>query len=72
MIKCSYILSVFYPTGTIPNWLEGYYLRVGPGKFELGDTTLNHFIDGYAMLSKFDIQDGKVSPKSWVFTIQYF
>ncbi len=31
------------------------------GKFDIGDITVNHFIDGYSMLSKFDIRNGDVS-----------
>jgi carotenoid cleavage dioxygenase-like enzyme len=48
-------------SGSIPNWINGSYVRVGPGKFDIGEITMNHFIDGYAMLSKFDIKDGKVT-----------
>ncbi|CAG7716986.1 unnamed protein product [Allacma fusca] len=47
--------------GQIPEWLNGTYLRVGPGKFDLGDITIKHYLDGYAMLSKFEIQDGIVN-----------
>ncbi|CAL4067889.1 unnamed protein product, partial [Meganyctiphanes norvegica] len=42
-------------------WLKGNFLRVGPGKFDLGDFTLNHYFDGLALLSNYTIKDGKVS-----------
>ncbi|CAG0881727.1 unnamed protein product [Darwinula stevensoni] len=46
---------------TIPNWLKGSFVRVGPGKYELhGSFCLNHWFDGYAVLYKFDIRDGRV------------
>lgn len=37
-----------------------FFYRVGPGKFDIGDTTMTNFIDGYAILTKFDIRDGLV------------
>jgi len=47
--------------GTIPQWLRGTFVRVGPGKFDLGeDFTMNHWFDGYAIIYKFDIDEGKV------------
>jgi hypothetical protein len=49
------------PTGRIPEWLQGTFLRLGPGKFDIGDFVMNHWFDGYAVLYKFDIQKGKVS-----------
>lgn len=42
--------------GGIPQWLTGTYLRTGPGLFDLGDNfTLNHWLDGYAVISKFHV-----------------
>ncbi|XP_071440235.1 beta,beta-carotene 15,15'-dioxygenase-like [Hetaerina americana] len=49
--------------GEIPIWLKGSFVRLGPGKFELGkanDFVMNHWFDGYAILYKFDIKNGKV------------
>eukprot|EP00795_Rhopilema_esculentum_P009143 gene9143-16806_t len=46
--------------GKIPNWVEGTLLRVGPGKFEWGDTKYNHWFDGDAILNRFAIKDGSV------------
>lgn len=51
----------FLVAGTVPNWISGTYIRVGPGKFDVGDTTMTNFIDGYAILTKFDIRNGLVS-----------
>ncbi|KDR21650.1 beta,beta-carotene 15,15'-dioxygenase-like [Zootermopsis nevadensis] len=48
-------------TGQIPEWLKGCFLRLGPGKFDIGDFVMNHWFDGYAVLYKFDIQKGKVT-----------
>ncbi|KAF2349598.1 Carotenoid oxygenase [Trinorchestia longiramus] len=41
--------------GKIPDWLKGSLIRVGPGKFEEGDFTFNHWQDGMAMIYKFVI-----------------
>jgi carotenoid cleavage dioxygenase-like enzyme len=41
--------------------LQGSFLRLGPGKFDIGDFVMNHWFDGYAVIYKFDINKGKVS-----------
>lgn len=46
--------------GEVPGWLKGDLLRVGPGKFEWGDTRYNHWFDGEAIINKFSIENGKV------------
>lgn len=38
--------------GAIPDWLRGTYCRNGPGLFEVGGRKLEHWFDGYAMLTK--------------------
>lgn len=45
--------------GAIPHWLNGVLMRNGPAKFEQGGHNLNHWFDGYAMLHKFVIMNGK-------------
>ncbi|KAM3868990.1 carotenoid-cleaving dioxygenase, mitochondrial [Diretmus argenteus] len=50
--------------GTIPSWINGNFLRNGPGKFEFGDTHFNHWFDGMSMLHQFNIQNGQVTYKS--------
>ncbi|MEQ2268699.1 hypothetical protein XENORESO_011508, partial [Xenotaenia resolanae] len=47
--------------GTIPSWINGNFLRNGPGKFEFGNTHYNHWFDGMAMLHQFKIQKGQVT-----------
>ncbi|KAM4545601.1 carotenoid-cleaving dioxygenase, mitochondrial-like [Odontesthes bonariensis] len=47
--------------GTIPSWINGNFLRNGPGKFEFGNTHYNHWFDGMAMLHQFKIQEGQVT-----------
>lgn len=35
-------------------------MRIGPGKFDFDkDFTVQHYLDGYALVSKFDIKNGK-------------
>lgn len=53
---------MFPSTGKIPSWLKGQFLRVGPAKFDFQDGySVNHFLDGYSMLSKFSIEGDKVA-----------
>lgn len=50
--------------GHIPEWLNGYLLRVGPGKFEFGKDSYNHWFDGMALLHQFRMERGTVTYKS--------
>jgi len=47
--------------GTVPEWLQGDYIRVGPGLWDLEEHTMYHFLDGYAIVAKFNFNDGKVT-----------
>jgi len=47
--------------GRLPEWLEGSLIRTGPAKWEVGERQMNHWFDGFAMLHRFSIADGKVS-----------
>jgi beta,beta-carotene 9',10'-dioxygenase len=47
--------------GELPGWLEGSLIRTGPAKWEVGERTMNHWFDGYAMLHRFSISGGLVS-----------
>ena len=44
--------------GTVPDWLSGSLVRNGPGAFDLGDATVDHWFDGLAMLHRFTFDDG--------------
>lgn len=46
--------------GDIPQWVNGILIRNGPAKFEQGNIRLVHWFDGYAMLHKFVLKQGKV------------
>lgn len=48
-------------SGRLPEWLTGSLLRTGPAKWEVGDRTMNHWFDGFAMLHRFGIAGGRVS-----------
>lgn len=53
--------------GTLPDWLNGNFYRIGPGKFDFeNDYSLIHWQDGYSLISKFGIdgRNGKVSFQS--------
>jgi carotenoid cleavage dioxygenase-like enzyme len=47
--------------GVFPQWLSGTLLRTGPAKYDIGQTTVNHWFDGLAMLHRFGIDQGRVS-----------
>ncbi|XP_033969267.1 beta-carotene oxygenase 2b [Trematomus bernacchii] len=50
--------------GEIPEWINGSFLRNGPGKFEIGNHKFNHWFDGMALLHQFKITNGSVTYKS--------
>jgi beta-carotene 15,15'-monooxygenase len=39
--------------GELPDWLSGALLRNGPGAFELGGSSVDHWFDGLAMVTRF-------------------
>uniref|UniRef100_A0A8C6TAB5 Retinoid isomerohydrolase RPE65 b n=1 Tax=Neogobius melanostomus TaxID=47308 RepID=A0A8C6TAB5_9GOBI len=47
--------------GTVPSWLGGSLLRMGPGLFEIGSEPFYHLFDGQAMIHKFDLKNGQVT-----------
>jgi beta,beta-carotene 9',10'-dioxygenase len=47
--------------GRLPDWLQGSLVRTGPAKWEVGDQTMRHWFDGFAMLHRFGISGGEVS-----------
>ncbi|XP_078023512.1 beta-carotene oxygenase 2b isoform X1 [Epinephelus lanceolatus] len=51
-------------TGNIPEWINGSFLRNGPGKFEIGNQKFNHWFDGMALLHQFKLSNGQVTYKS--------
>ncbi|KAG5270135.1 hypothetical protein AALO_G00189150 [Alosa alosa] len=51
-------------TGTLPDWLQGTLVRIGPGIFSVGETSYNHWFDGMALMHSFTIKDGGVSHRS--------
>ncbi|KAK7501896.1 hypothetical protein BaRGS_00006982, partial [Batillaria attramentaria] len=52
--------------GQVPEWLEGSLFRNGPGIFTVGETRLRHLFDGFAVLHRFDLHQGKVTYTSRV------
>ncbi|XP_014255156.1 beta,beta-carotene 9',10'-oxygenase-like [Cimex lectularius] len=49
-------------SGNIPEWINGDLIANGPGLFDLKKNfSVNHWLDGFAILSKFHIENGKVT-----------
>ncbi|KAK3006325.1 hypothetical protein RJ639_015934, partial [Escallonia herrerae] len=46
--------------GEIPQWLNGTYLRNGPGLWHLGDYNFRHLFDGYATLVRIHFENGRL------------
>ncbi|MDP3794710.1 MAG: carotenoid oxygenase family protein [bacterium] len=55
------VLDALPIRGNIPPWLSGTLLRVGPAKFEVGETTYRHWFDGLSMLHRFSFRSNRVA-----------
>ncbi|KAF8751424.1 hypothetical protein HU200_012100 [Digitaria exilis] len=44
--------------GHLPDWLNGTYLRNGPGVWDVGDHAFHHLFDGYATLVRVSFRQG--------------
>ncbi|KAM0053618.1 putative oxidoreductase [Helianthus debilis subsp. tardiflorus] len=46
--------------GEIPQWLNGTYLRNGPGLWHIGDYNFRHLFDGYATIVRLQFENGRL------------
>ncbi|CAN4076663.1 unnamed protein product [Withania somnifera] len=46
--------------GDLPLWLNGTYLRNGPGQWHIGNYNFRHLFDGYATLVRLHFEDGRL------------
>lgn len=51
-------------SGKVPSWIKGTFVRNGPGKFNVGEHTLNHWFDGFALLAGFSFDQGIIGYRS--------
>ena len=58
--------------GTIPAWLEGTLMRIGPGKFEIQKQPINHAFDGFGMVHSFSLKDGKAAYSNKFLQTDYY
>ena len=58
--------------GTIPTWLNGSFLSIGPGQFEIGKSRAPHWLDGFAMIYKFGFNNGTVSYANSLIDTTYY
>ena len=45
--------------GTIPSWLKGSFITIGPAVFEINNSKAEHWLDGLAMIHQFSIAQQK-------------
>lgn len=48
-------------TGTIPSWLKGSFISIGPAIFQIGSTQAIHWLDGLGMVYLFTIDGQSVT-----------
>lgn len=46
--------------GSIPEWVKGSLVRLGPAQYQVGNRSLQHQMDGYGKLSNFRINGNEV------------
>lgn len=47
--------------GNLPAWLNGTYLRNGPGLWDVGEHSFHHIFDGYATLVRISFNQGRAT-----------
>lgn len=47
--------------GTLPKWLKGDFIAIGPGLFEIKESKAKHWFDGFGMIYSFSFQNDKVN-----------
>ncbi|RLM69470.1 hypothetical protein C2845_PM17G07050 [Panicum miliaceum] len=47
--------------GQLPAWLNGTYLRNGPGLWDVGEHSFHHILDGYATLVRISFHRGRAT-----------
>jgi beta,beta-carotene 9',10'-dioxygenase len=50
--------------GELPDWLSGTLYRNGPGRFHVGNSALTHWFDGFALLRRFEFENGEIEYSS--------
>lgn len=58
--------------GTLPAWLSGSFMAIGPSIFEVGTTQANHWLDGLAMVRRFSIHNGAATYSNKLVKSQYY
>ena len=46
--------------GSVPSWINGTFLQVGPGRYTWNNTSYNHWFEGDALLFRFHVASGRV------------
>jgi carotenoid cleavage dioxygenase-like enzyme len=59
-------------TGTIPVWINGDFLAIGPGIFEIGGNKATHWLDGLAMIHNFSFHHGTLTYTSRLINSGYY
>ena len=44
-------------TGRVPSWLKGSFYRNGPGRYEFGNASMDHFFDPSAIAQRLEISN---------------
>ncbi|CAG5135519.1 unnamed protein product, partial [Candidula unifasciata] len=58
--------------GSIPAWVKGSLYRNGSGVYKMGDLTWKHAFDGFAVLHRWTIKDGRVTYLSSVLDSDHY
>lgn len=45
---------------SIPDWLKGSFITIGPSIFELNNSSANHWLDGFGMIHQFTINKNAI------------
>ncbi|KAK3770944.1 hypothetical protein RRG08_032878 [Elysia crispata] len=59
-------------TGEVPKWIDGSLYRNGAGLYKIGPTAWNHLFDGYAVLQRWTIRDGKITYQASILDSEHY
>ncbi len=57
--------------GTVPSWLSGSFVSVGPAVFEIGSSHACHWLDGLAMIYQWNIADKSITYSNKIIESEY-
>ena len=63
---------MLFLSGKVPDWVSGSLFRNGSGVFEMGKDEWKHLFDGFAVVHRWTIKDGKVTFQASILDSEHY